>query len=180
MWLPEPLAENPVPAPEESAALSDSLTMAFMLMLERLSPPERAVFLLREAFDYDYPDIARIVETSEASCRQIVSRAKSRLGPETSVPAAPPTEQAQRIVRRFLDATAGGDVHDRIALLTDDATLIADGGGKVAAVLRPIHGADHISRFFIGVRRWNPAEIEFRFVRVNGRAGAPCLPPDNS
>jgi len=149
--------------------------MAFMLMLERLSPADRAVFLLREAFDYDYAEIARLVEKSEASCRQIVSRAKARLGPEASPPAAPPTEQAQRIVRRFLDATASGAIRDLLALLTDDAVLYSDGGGRIAAVGRPILGADRISRFFFGVRRWQPAEVEFRFVRVNGRAGALML-----
>lgn len=171
VWLPEPLIESPAPTPSEAAQLADSLTMAFMLMLERLKPDERAVFLLREAFDYDYADIARIVEKSEPACRQIVSRAKSRLA-DAALPPAPPSPRAETIVRQFLNATASGDVRDLLALLTDDATLYADGGGRVVSVGRPIVTADHISRFFVGVQRWKLPDVEFRLARVNGRIGA--------
>ena len=173
VWLPEPLVENPAPSPAESAALADSLTMAFMLMLERLTPDERAVFLLREVFAYDYADIARIVEKSEAACRQIVSRAKSHLG-RGDTPPAPPSERAQRIVQQFLAATASGNVDELMALLTDDATLYSDGGGRVVAAGRPIHTADHISRFFAGIRAKEgpPTRADLRFVPINGRPGA--------
>lgn len=170
VWLPEPLVENPAPTPSEAATLADSLTMAFMLMLERLKPDERAVFLLREAFDYDYTDIARIVEKSEAACRQIVSRAKSRLADAAQPPA--PSPRAETIVRQFLNATASGDVRDLLALLTEDATLYADGGGRVVSVGRPILTADRISRFFVGVQRWKLPDVDFCLARVNGRIGA--------
>lgn len=176
VWLPEPVLQAPERAPDESAALADSLTMAFMLMLERLTPDERAVFLLREVFDYDYADIARIVEKSEAACRQIVSRAKTHIARE-SLPPAPPSLRAQQIVQQFLAATASGDVRELMALLTDDATLYSDGGGRVVAAGRPIRTADHVSRFFAGIRsRYaDTPGLEFRSVFVNGRPGALML-----
>lgn len=174
VWLPEPLVESHAPSPDESAALADSLTMAFMLVLEKLGPVERAVFLLREVFDYDYADIARIVGKTESNCRQIVRRAKTQLL-ATPKPSPPPSEQAQRIVEHFVAATASGQVTDLLALLTEDATLYSDGGGYVAAAGRPIHSADHISRFFIGIQpRW-PADTELRFVGINGRPGVLML-----
>jgi RNA polymerase sigma-70 factor (ECF subfamily) len=176
VWLPEPVLQAPERAPDESAALADSLTMAFMLMLERLTPDERAVFLLREVFDYDYADIARIVEKSEAACRQIVSRAKTHVARE-SAPPAPPSPRAQQIVQQFLAATASGDVRELMTLLTDDATLYSDGGGRVVAAGRPIRTADHVSRFFAGIRSRYAAlpGLEFRPVFVNGRPGALML-----
>ncbi|MBI3885853.1 MAG: RNA polymerase sigma-70 factor [Opitutae bacterium] len=173
VWLPEPLVETAAP-PDEAAALADSLTMAFMLLLERLSPPERAVFLLREAFAYDYAEIAGIVDKSEANCRQIVSRARAQLDRAPPQP-APPSDRAESIVRQFLTATTTGDVRRLLALLTDDATLFSDGGGRVAAAGRPIRSADHISRFFVGIRRRVPVAAEVRLARINGRAGALVL-----
>lgn len=169
VWLPEPLVEPTVPSPADAAVLADSLTMAFMLMLETLSPVERAVFLLREVFDYDYVDIAPIVGKSESNCRQIVRRAKAQL--IATPPAPPPNEQAHRIVEQFLEATASGEVSDLLALLAEDATLYSDGGGRVAAAGRPIHSADHISRFFVGIRDRRPAETMVRHVQINGRPG---------
>lgn len=176
VWLPEPVLHAPERSPDESAALADSLTMAFMLMLERLTPDERAVFLLREVFDYDYADIARIVEKSEAACRQIVSRAKTHVARDTMLP-APPSPRAQQIVQQFLAATATGDVRELMTLLTDDATLYSDGGGRVVAAGRPIRTADHVSRFFAGIRsRYaDTPGLEFRPVFVNGRPGALML-----
>lgn len=173
IWLPEPVIDTRTRSPDESAALADSLTMAFMLMLERLTPDERAVFLLREVFDYDYADIAPIVEKSEAACRQIVSRAKARFGRETSPP-TPPSPRAERIVQQFIKATTSGEVHELVALLTDDATLYTDGGGQVSAAGRPIHTADRISRFFVGIRKRYAEILErvYRFAIVNGRPGA--------
>src|SRR5688572_23468435 len=171
VWLPEPLVESPDRSPADSAALSDSLTMAFMLMLETLTPVERAVFLLREVFDYDYAEIAGIVGKSEANCRQIVRRAKASL-PHKPASATPPTEHAHRVVRQFLNATATGEVGDLLALLADDATLYSDGGGVVLAAGRPIHSADHISRFFVGIRQRAAEDLAFHFTSINGRAGA--------
>jgi RNA polymerase sigma-70 factor (ECF subfamily) len=171
VWLPEPLVESSAPTPAESADLADSLTMAFMMMLERLSPLERAALLLRDVFHYDYAEIAAIVGKSEANCRQIVSRAKSGLPGVAEVPVAP-SEQARKIVRQFLRATSTGEMSDLLALLTEDATLYTDGGGKVSAAGRPIHSADHVSRLFIGVRRKSPGTVDYRLAHINGRLGA--------
>lgn len=169
VWLPEPLVENAPASPENSAMLAESLTMAFMLMLETLDPVERAVFVLREVFDYDYVDIAAIVGKTEANCRQIVRRSKLQLA--TPAVAATPSETARRVVEKFMDAAASGEVGDLLALLTADATLFSDGGGRVAAAGRPIHSADHISRFFVGIRDRQPADVALRFVAINGRPG---------
>jgi RNA polymerase sigma-70 factor (ECF subfamily) len=170
VWLPEPLVDT-APSPSDSAELADSLTMAFMLMLERLSPLERAVFLLRDVFDYEYKEIAAIVGKSEANCRQIVSRAKSGLPGVSALPAAP-TDKAREIVEQFLHASSTGEMSELLALLTEDATFYSDGGGKVLAVGRPITSADHIARFFAGIRRKGAPVPEYRLMQINGCPGA--------
>lgn len=169
VWLPEPLIEAPAPSPADSAVLADSLTMAFMLMLETLSPVERAVFLLREVFDYDYVDIAPIVGKSEANCRQIIRRAKAEL--VATPPAPPPNEQARRIVEQFMTATESGEVSDLLALLAEDATLYSDGGGRVAAAGKPIRSADHVGRFLVGIRKHRPEGTTLLYLQINGRPG---------
>lgn len=171
VWLPEPLVADAAPPASEHAALADSLSMAFMVMLETFSPVERAVFLLREAFDYDYAEIARIVEKSEAACRQIVSRAKSALARRPETPGPAPA-QAERLMQRFLAATQSGELPELLALLTDDVVLYSDGGGRVRAAGRPIQSADRVARFFVGVRRYAPASMETQVVPVNGGPGA--------
>lgn len=171
VWLPEPLVDPTAPAPDAVAAMSDSLGMAFLFMLEELDPVERAVFLLREAFDYDYTEIASIVGKSEAACRKIVSRAKSHFGQREPAKKAP-SPKAEQIVKRFMGACATGNVSELLALLTDDAVLYADGGGRVKSVLRPIRSADHISRFFAGIHRRFPTHAPMVVTRVNGEVGA--------
>lgn len=170
VWLPEPLVDSAAPAPDQVAALGDSLGLAFLVLLETLGPVERAVFLLREAFDYDYADIAPIVGKSEAACRQMVSRAKGHLAQRAPAEAAP-SPKAEQIVQRFMSACATGDVRELLAVLTEDAVLYTDGGGRVRSALRPIHSADRISRFFVGIRRWGPAKA-MTLARVNGEVGA--------
>ena len=170
VWLPEPLVAPDLNSPSDSAALADSLGMAFMMMLETLSPVERAVFLLREAFDYDYAEIARIVEKSEANCRQIVTRARGQLARRDKAEAAPVT-QAEPIVQRFLAACRSGSLEELLAMLTDDAVLYTDGGGRVKAARRPICSADHVARFFLGIRERSLVGADIRFVVVNGELG---------
>jgi RNA polymerase sigma-70 factor (ECF subfamily) len=171
VWLPEPLLEGLPGDPSDDTALADSLGIAFMLMLEELAPVERAVFLLREAFGHDYEAIAAIVGKSAASCRQIVSRAKARFSKAPDhTPTA--TEEAERLVREFVQATQTGELAELIALLTDDAVLYSDGGGKVRAALLPILGPDRIARMFIGLRRFHTeGPPPARFVRINGSPG---------
>lgn len=170
IWLPEPLATSEDPRPDEAAGLSDSLTMAFMLMLESLDPVERAAFLLREVFSYDYAETAEIVGKSEANCRQIVHRARTQLQARPSSP-LPPTEQAHRLVEQFLAAARTGQVQNVLELLTEDAALLSDGGGQVRAAGRPILSADHVSRFIAGVWHRLPPETQIEFALINGRPG---------
>lgn len=170
VWLPEPLMPTSDGDPASEAELADSLTMAFMLLLESLGPVERAVFLLREVFGHDYEDVAAIVGKSEANCRQIVSRAKAQL---EAAPrhAAPPTEQARRLVEAFLAATASGEVKNVLALLAEDSAAYSDGGGRVRAAGRPILGADHVSRFFVGIWPRFALSMEHRPTTINGHPG---------
>lgn len=172
VWLPEPVPDDAAADPSLAADLADSLGTAFMLMLEELGPVERAAFLLREAFGHDYATIAGIVGKSEANCRQMVTRARSRIGRAAEKPPTA-TEEAERLVREFVEATRTGELSDLMALLTEDAVLYSDGGGKVRAALRPVLGPDRIARMFIGLRRFHtggPPPV--RFVRINGSPGA--------
>jgi RNA polymerase sigma-70 factor (ECF subfamily) len=178
VWLPEPLvgADEARP-PDRVAALADSLGLAFLHVLEELSPIERAIFLLREAFDYDYAEIATIVEKSEANCRQLFHRAKSRVQARewTEEPAG---EKAERVVRQFLDACSTGDVQSFLAVLTDDAVLYSDGGGKVRSALKPIRSAQFIARFYVGIRRFHQPGADRKILRVNGKIGSIIRRPD--
>ncbi len=171
-WLPEPLVTDHVPDPSGHVELAESLSMAFLLLLERLTPVERAVFLLHEVFDFEYSQIARIVSKSEVNCRQMLARAKKRIGAPRTRFAADPA-QANRLVERFTEAAGSGDLEGLLAVMAEDITLWADGGGKVrGAALRPIRGARSAARFIIGVVcRFVPAERTLRPARINGEAG---------
>ena len=169
-WLPEPIAED-TPLPSEHAALAESLSTAFLLLLERLNPVERAALLLREVFGYGYDDIAVILEKSEANCRQIVRRAKERVrDPERRQAAAP--EAHEQLFATFMEATMAGDVARLEALLASEATLHSDHGGKAHAAKRIIVGANKIARFFVGVtQRFWPEDAEVRICTLNGAPG---------
>lgn len=173
VWLPEPLvgADEGAASPAKQAALTDSLGLAFMHLLEDLAPLERAVFMLREAFDYDYAEIAKIVEKSEANCRQLFSRAKSHLA-QRELGDEPAGEKAERVVQQFLQACATGDMQSFLTVLTDDAVMYSDGGGKVRSALKPIRSAEFIGRLFMGIRRRSLAKARVEIVRVNGQVGA--------
>jgi RNA polymerase sigma-70 factor, ECF subfamily len=175
VWLPEPLVDTSTT--DQSHALADSLTMAFMVMLETLAPVERALFLLRNVFDFDYAEIAQMVDKTEANCRQIVARAKTRLRESRTSP-RPPTHHVEQIVQQFLTAQRTGNVGDLLALLTEDAVLYSDGGGRVPSVGLPIRGADRISRFFVGIRRLLPANLELRVRPMNGSIGILAIVDD--
>jgi RNA polymerase sigma-70 factor, ECF subfamily len=144
-WLPEPVLTSQQQELSESAALAESLSFAFLVMLENLGALERAVFLLREVFDYEYADIAAIVGKSEANCRQILHRAQQRLG-QRHTRYDVSHEQQERITSQFLRASTTGDMQGLLNLLTDDIVLTADGGGKVKAGLKPIYGRNKAAR----------------------------------
>ena len=177
-WLPEPVVVAAgAPGPAEHAELADSLSMAFLVLLEALSPVERAVFMLREVFRYGYPDVARITGKTEANCRQIFARARRRIAAGEQVPdSVPPPErraEGEELARRFFEAAAGGDMDALLGMLAPDVVLHADGGGKTQAVGKPLTGRLRLTRMFVGLlRRGRLLGISLRLAWVNGRPGA--------
>lgn len=179
-WLPEPLVEAAGEAPAETAdERAEDVSVAFLLALERLSPLERAVFLLREVFDQDYARIAVALDRSEAACRQLAARAKTHIRearPRFEVARA----NAERMVAAFMQAARDGDPSRLTAMLAEDAVLISDGGGKRPAALNPILGAAKIVRFLEGISRKYPYyhRAEYHPARVNGLPGLVMTDPD--
>ena len=150
-WLPEPVLTDPESDVELHAETADSLSMAFLVLLESLSPVERAVFLLREVFEYGYDEIARVIGKTEDNCRQIAVRARRQ------VDAKRPRFEASRkrreeLARRFFDAVGEGDTEGLIGLLAADVVAYGDGGGKAPAFPRPIYGRDRVARLLLGRR----------------------------
>ncbi len=143
-WLPEPLVSDPAPGPAERAEMSDSLSLAFLVLLESLSPVERAVFLLREVFGYDYGEIAAAVGKSEPNCRQIFTRARRHIG-EGRPRFEASRRQGTELTERFLAALSGGDIEAFIDLLAPDVVMYGDGGGKAPAAPAPIHGRERVA-----------------------------------
>lgn len=167
-WLPEPVLTDRRPELTSTATLAESVSFAFLVMLENLGPLERAVFLLREIFEYDYAEIAAIVDKSEANCRQILHRAHDRLGQRQRRFDVSKAEQ-ERVTDQFLRATATGDLHGLLDLLTDDVVFVGDGGGKARIGLKPVHGPDKVARGTLGGLRTMPSDLEVRIVEVNGQ-----------
>jgi RNA polymerase sigma-70 factor, ECF subfamily len=147
-WLPEPLVTDPRDA-SEKAVLDDTVSMAMLLVMETLSPLERAVFVLREAFDYGYGEIAAMLDKSEPAVRQLVTRARAHV--QERRPRFPADETARRRVsENFLAACTGGSVERLMALLAPGVVVTSDGGGVVSAARRPVLGAENVARFFVG------------------------------
>ncbi len=144
--------------------------MAFLVVLESLTPVERAAYLLKRVFDYDYAEIAEVLARSEPTCRQLVSRAELRIH-EKRPRFDPDPAQAERLTDAFFAACSTGDLDGLVQLLAADAVLYSDGGGKVAAALAPIKGAERIARFFLGILKKAPPSLDVRRVRVNGQPG---------
>jgi RNA polymerase sigma-70 factor (TIGR02957 family) len=167
-WLPEPLVateRGPYDDPAERAEMSDSLSMAFLVLLESLSPTERAVFLLHEVFGYDYAEIAEIIGKSEANCRQISVRARRHI--DAGKPRFDASrEQREEVARRFFDAAGGGDLGALLSLLAPDVVTIGDGGGKGRALRESLHGPERVARFMVGL---------FRRAQKEGLYGVPAL-----
>ena len=169
-WLPEPLATDLPSDPAGVSALAASLSVAFMVLLERLAPAERAVFLLHDIFGYEFGEIAPIVGKSAANCRQIGRRARDRVMAERPRFAAPPDE-VERITRQFVHTCAVGDMPGMLRLLAADVELHSDGGGKVAAARRPLLGADAVARFMLGITAKAHGTLGARFAQLNGQPG---------
>ncbi len=171
-WLPEPLVEDPAPGPASRAELADSLSLALLVLLERLTPVERAAYLLRDVFGYEYAEIAGVIERTEVNSRQLVTRARKHL--EANRPRFDADEAARdALLERFLAAAEDGDLEALEELLAHDAVLYADSGGKARAPQEPLFGAALIARFMAAVSQARPdsGAFETRRVRVNGQPG---------
>jgi len=176
-WLPEPVVVPAGQGPAEHAELADSLSMAFLVLLETLSPVERAVFMLREVFGYGYPDVARITGKTEVNCRQIFARARQRIAAGAPVSDAVPSParraEGEELARRFFEAAAGGDMDALLGMLAPDVVLHADGGGKAQAIGKPLAGRQPVMRMLVSLlRRARVLGASLRLALVNGQPGA--------
>jgi RNA polymerase sigma-70 factor (ECF subfamily) len=178
-WLPEPILTDTESDAAQHAESADSLSLAFLVLLESLTPVERAVFLLREVFDYPYDEIARVVDRSEDNCRQIALRARRQVNSRR------PRFEASRsrreeLARRFFEAAGKGDTEGLISLLAADVVAYGDGGGKAPAFPRPIHGRDRVVRLLLGpaARGQRLAVSSMRLVEINGQPGALFFDPE--
>ena len=180
-WLPEPLLTDPAaPDPAASAEQADSLSMAFLLLLERLSPPERAVLLLHDVFGYGYPEIAGIVGRNEASCRQLALRARRHVSEHR-----PRFEASRRkreeLASRFFQAVGDGDLDGLVSMLAADVTVHGDSGGMRPSWPRPIAGRDKVARLLAGLsEQIRAVGATIRPAEINGQPGATLLAPDGA
>jgi RNA polymerase sigma-70 factor, ECF subfamily len=171
-WLPEPILTATTPEsddPEKRVETEESISLAFLVLLEQLQPFERAVFLLREVFEYEFVEIATMLGKSEAACRRSFSRAKKHLSEHRPrFPASPQTHQ--RLLNGYFQAVKGGDMTPLMDLLSENVTLWADAGGKIKqAALRPIVGRDAVARFSLGTVRFLPEDYRLEMAEVNGQ-----------
>lgn len=169
-WLPEPLLEESPPSPEQLVERADSLSVAFLAVLERLAPEARAAWLLREVFEAEYTEVAEALGKSEAACRQIVHRARDQLRdarPRHVVPA--PAQE--RLLRSFAQAASLGDFGALKALLAEDAQLVGDGGGKVPSFGRPLEGGTRIAQLYLAACLRHPGGVRLELAWVNGQWG---------
>ncbi len=170
-WLPEPLVEQlDERTPESAVELAGELSVAFLYVLERLGPEERAAFLLRQVFDYDYPEIAAQLGKSEATCRQMVHRASERVQQARTRFAVPRTVHHQ-LLQRFLQAAHSGDRNAIEALLGEDAQLIGDGGGKVPSFPKPLVGPFRIANLYWALFLRLGTHVVYRMALINGEPG---------
>src|SRR5215203_547848 len=172
-WLPEPLLASADDDPARKAELADSLSLAFLVLLESLTPEQRAAFLLREVFDYPYKQIAPIIGTGEDNARQLVARARKHV--DEGRPRFEASQQRrEQLARSSLAAVSNGDLHALEELLAHDVVLHGDGGGRVRAITRPVHGRAKVARMLLaGMRAGEPfGGWSLREVQVNGQPGA--------
>lgn len=177
-WLPEPLVEEPGAA--ERVEQDETISLAFLVLLERLTPEERAVLVLREAFGYGFEEIGTVLDKRPDACRQLLSRARRHV--EAERPRFEP-DRAQRdaLAARFLTAARDGDLDGLVALLAPDAVLVGDGGGKALAISRPLVGGPAIAKALAGFASRGLREgVTFAPARINGQPGVRALAPDGT
>ncbi|MGZ5989988.1 MAG: RNA polymerase sigma factor SigJ [Rhizomicrobium sp.] len=171
-WLPEPVFDAEGLAADAATELADDLSFALLLALDRLSPLERAAFLLHDVFDMPFADVAGMIDRTETACRQLATRARRAVKDARPSPAAPPDGHAA-LLSAFGEAVASGDVSRLAGLLRADAIALTDGGGRKSAALNPIMGADKVARFFIGLANKNAGrDISIKPTMINGTVGA--------
>jgi RNA polymerase sigma-70 factor (TIGR02957 family) len=180
-WVPEPLVSDGGAEAARTAEVANSLSLAFLVLLESLSPEQRAALLLRDVFDYEYGEIAAVIGTSEANARQLTARARRRVAERRPRFEAPPARR-DALAQRFFAAARDGDLAALEALLAEDVVLRGDGGGKVATIARPLHGRFVVAR---AVAAWmgramHEEGLTLRPVEVNGQSGAMALERDGS
>lgn len=169
-WLPEPLVDLDERTPESVAELASDVSVAFMWVLERLSPDERAAFLLRQVFDHDYADIAAMLDKTEAACRQLVHRAQGRVQQERPRFEVP-RDTHRALLANFMQAAGSGDRAAMKALMSDGVQLVSDGGGKVTSFLRILHGAGRVAGVYWSLEHQHPGKVAYRAALVNGEPG---------
>jgi len=181
-WLPEPLVQNYTHEigqdPLQTIMLEDSISYAFLVLLDRLTPVERAVFILREAFDYDYRDIADMIGKTELGCRKIYSRLKHKIQAEPDV-SLMEEAQSEELVHSFLHAAATGNMQELIALLSEDIIVYTDGGGKVNAATRPIQTPQRVVAFIKGLTAKMDKNTQIQLAWINGALGLFISSPDD-
>ncbi|MFF3848097.1 RNA polymerase sigma-70 factor [Streptomyces sp. NPDC002328] len=179
-WLPEPYVTDfgdTVQDAAERAVLADSVSLAVLVVLESLSPLERAVFVLREAFGYPHAEIAAVLDRSESAVRQLAGRARRHVDERRPRYEVDPA-QRRELTERFLAAAAEGDLEGLMALLAPDARLVGDSGGKAQSPRRILENADHVARFVLGVARKGLPDFSFRFLELNGGTAVLALSGD--
>jgi RNA polymerase sigma-70 factor (ECF subfamily) len=172
-WLPEPLL-TPADDPADHAELAESLSVAFLTMLERLDPVERAAFLLREVFGHDYDEVAATIDRSAVNCRQIVHRAKERLGPDRPARFEAEPDEERRLLDTFIAAAVTGDLDGLRSVLAEDAVAWSDGGPNQHAARRPVVGRERVARFARGIatkRDQMHSDVRVDHARINGAPG---------
>src|SRR5215510_1345422 len=169
-WLPEPLVSPEPLSPDQTLELASDLSIAFLLVLERLAPDERAAFLLHEVFDFAYAEIGRILGKTPAACRQIVHRAKQRV--QDDRPRFAVSREAHgQLLAKFLAAASAGRREQIMSLLADDVRVTTDGGGKVSSFRKVVQGADRVARFYAGLSRKFAGRSGYRLAEINGAPG---------
>jgi RNA polymerase sigma-70 factor (ECF subfamily) len=176
-WLPEPLVED---VGMQRVEDDETISLAFLVLLERLTPEERAVLVLREAFGYDYEEIGTVLDKRPDACRQLLSRARKHV--EAERPRFDPDPvQRDTLAARFVDAARGGDLEELVALLAPDAVLVGDGGGKARAISRPLVGGPAVAQALTNFAREGAMRgVTVELVRVNGQPGLRTIAPDGS
>ncbi|MEZ4668743.1 MAG: RNA polymerase sigma-70 factor [Anaerolineae bacterium] len=171
-WLPEPFitADTTLPEPMKRVEDLDSISMAFLVLLEHLTPAERAVFLLREVFDYDYSEIATMLDKDEAACRQLFSRARKHIH-DNRPRYKSSTEEHAALFFQFIQACQAGDLDGLTQLLAEDAVAYSDGGGKVQAATRPVYGRERVAKLMVGISKHTPQRAAYEVQIVNSEPG---------